>query len=721
MSTRITNCGLVYLRRSGKRQETSLDTQLGWATRAADQTGVDLDASPADLKHMRDNFLHSYKSIRLDDGITGSDPTRPGFKALIHDSVSDRSISHIFAFRRDRLFRPEEPVEALQTEKQLSRAGVTIVFSTEIVPPRQRGKRDLAKDIGVLLEYNEAGAFCEQLAERMILTHKSLAAKGFSTGGNPPYGHVRALFSPDGELVEILAQGRTVRQDGFHVRWIPGMDDENRAKIKAWIYILEEYEAGRGAKRIAYQLNSLGIPSPGAGTLRTDSGAKHRVSGKWSTSTVLDLIKNSAIAGAKTYGVRSEGKHRRLDEDGWRYLNDKDRDTNDSPKVIRNPEHLVVRAASGAGQSFDPQRLDQIQAKLAERGRSQRGIPRAKDPAKYPLSGRVIDLSNGCGDLMYGVTQSGRPLYKCGRYMRTSGAECDNNAVDAEALLRHILGSLLNSVPLLFSRAELEAELLKLAKSHRSTRESDTPSEQARIDSRLAALNEEAALICRNLARAKDAEIYAEIEAERTKIKAEILRLQESRQRLTSGLNSAQGESQNTVEHEVRKALSKLEDIQRIASSPEARLEIRAMLQELGCRVGLSFFEATKGKKRLVRKLAGGIIVFDDGDLPVKLHGKDRLSDDGENPSGPALPTCRSTADLPHKCGSPGANNDIRITKGTSVPSTIDVFSSQCHQEEVSFTKVNRADWIRTSDLLTPSCSTIVGLFSGSGKNIFIS
>jgi hypothetical protein len=29
-------------------------------------------------------------------------------------------------------------------------------------------------------------------------------------------------------------------------------------------------------------------------------------------------------------------------------------------------------------------------------------------------------------------------------------------------------------------------------------------------------------------------------------------------------------------------------------------------------------------------------------------------------------------------------------------------FSRKCHQEKISFTKVSRADWIRTSDLLTP-------------------
>ena len=145
--------------------------------------------------------------------------------------------------------------------------------------------------------------------------------------------------------------------------------------------------------------------------------------------------------------------------------------------------------------------------------------------------------------------------------------------------------------------------MFELAKSQLSTQEPASPTEQARIDSRLAVLTEESALICRNLARRKDEETYAEIEAERTKIKDEILQLQVSRQRLTCGLNSVEGESQTKVEHEVEKALSKLEDIQRIASSPEARLEIREMLQELGCRVGLSFIETIKGKKRPIRKL----------------------------------------------------------------------------------------------------------------------
>ena len=143
--TRITNRGLIYLRRSGKRQETSLYTQLEWATREAAMLEVTIDATASDLEYMRAHSLHSYKSIRLDDGITGSDPTRPGFMALIRDARSDPSISHVLIYRRDRFSRPEDAIEAVQTEKQLWSAGVTVVFSNKTIQPGQRGKRDAGK------------------------------------------------------------------------------------------------------------------------------------------------------------------------------------------------------------------------------------------------------------------------------------------------------------------------------------------------------------------------------------------------------------------------------------------------------------------------------------------------------------------------------------------------------------------------------------------------
>jgi hypothetical protein len=309
--------------------------------------------------------------------------------------------------------------------------------------------------------------------------------------------------------------------------------------------------------------------------------------------------------------------------------------------------------------------------------------------------------------------------------MRTSGAECDNNAVDAEAILSHVLGTLLDFTRQLFSRSEIETELLTIANSQISTKESVPANERARIDSKLTSLENDLVLIGGNLARAKDQEAYDTIEAERVKVKAEISDLVDRRQRLI-GSAVSNANSGTSPQQEVEKALAQLKNLQRIASSPDGRTEIRAMLDDLGCRVGLGFVGAIKGKKRPVRKLAGGIIVFGDGELPVKLHGKERI-DDGAGGQGDCASGhdsgyddraggCDEVADdrashSPTSCSCPGERArsckqviaDTNTKEGGSLPSATDVFSTKCHQEEVSFTKVSRADWIRTSDLLTPS------------------
>ena len=67
------NQALVYVRRSTDKQEISLPAQIEWANRTAQQHGVALDATVADLEHMQAHKLHSFKAIRLEDGVTGAD------------------------------------------------------------------------------------------------------------------------------------------------------------------------------------------------------------------------------------------------------------------------------------------------------------------------------------------------------------------------------------------------------------------------------------------------------------------------------------------------------------------------------------------------------------------------------------------------------------------------------------------------------------------------
>src|SRR3954464_4076500 len=147
------NRGLVYLRRSTDKQEISLPSQLDWALVNAVQHGVPLDADAADVPYMQVRHLHSHKALRLDDGISGSDLNRPGFLAVIQDALADRTVSHLFIYKRDRFARPSDAIPMVQVEKRLLETGITLVFSEGVSLPYPAGQQDIARDIGLLFGY----------------------------------------------------------------------------------------------------------------------------------------------------------------------------------------------------------------------------------------------------------------------------------------------------------------------------------------------------------------------------------------------------------------------------------------------------------------------------------------------------------------------------------------------------------------------------------------
>src|SRR5262245_57547069 len=214
--TRKKNRGLVYLRRSTDKQEISLTKQLEWVIAAAKQHGVILDAAVSDLAHIRERRLHAYKDIRVDDGITGSDLTRPGFLALNRDALADTSVSHVFFFKRDRFARPDDAMQAAQIEKQLLLAGVTVVHSDGLTLPLRRGEQNILRDMELLLAYYQGGEELRKHAERVLGAQQELAQGGFRVGGNAPYGFVRVLVDAAGNVLEELPPGRKVRQSGCH-------------------------------------------------------------------------------------------------------------------------------------------------------------------------------------------------------------------------------------------------------------------------------------------------------------------------------------------------------------------------------------------------------------------------------------------------------------------------------------------------------------------------
>ncbi len=598
MPARNKNRGKALLRRSTNRQEKSLEEQLSWAIHQAAAMDVPLDASMADLQHMTAHKLHHYKDLYVDDAITGSDLNRRGLVAVQRDALADKKTSHLFIYLPDRFARPEEPLEAALMEIKLRKAGLTIVFSNRTALPRQKGVNYFADNVQLLYQYTEAGEFLNHLAQRVIEGHIKAAEAGCRTGGRAPYGHARVLVDAHDSIVQELADGMRIRMPGHHIKIMP----KDETKIHVWVMILDLYYNGKmGAKAIAGRLNELAIPSPDAGRFRGDrKGYRHKVSGKWNARTVISLIRNRTIIGLNRYGVQSQGKFRRLGKIGPRLLEDQDVREDGQPKVVANPESLVITQPTGFGPAADVKLFDACQDLLEKRGRSQRGISRRKDPARYPLALHVWDMTNGCGHPMYARTSGSRPLYVCGRYMKTDGAECDHNAVDGEAALAFILSVFQQRIEQFGGREALRNRLMRMAAApHVETSDTLAQKELHRVQQQLVEAEEELKVIGRNMARARNNEAYKLMEAEFAAQQARVDRLRQERDHARPA--AADRPQDVDPEAQVELALSLYDELEKIVNDPAARAAIPGLLDRINLRLWLNFAEGQNALRRPFR------------------------------------------------------------------------------------------------------------------------
>jgi hypothetical protein len=270
--------------------------------------------------------------------------TVPAFDALAAAvvpavEVSDPSVSHLFVSRRDRLGRPDNPLDSMLLEYQLRSAGLSIVLMGGMVlPPIQPGERiDLADLLTCLIDYNESGKFRRDLAEKLIHAKIRLAEAGYSIGGEPPYGFRRWLVAGDGTRKRQLEENERVKLPGHHVVWLPTAE----AELGVVRRILDMIETTPAA-RIAKTLNREGVPSPKAGRVRKRDGVEYLTSGQWTQNTVRNIAIHPLLIAVCEYGKRSEGDQLRFTKSGPRPLGAGDYRPDGQPKTVANPDDQVI-------------------------------------------------------------------------------------------------------------------------------------------------------------------------------------------------------------------------------------------------------------------------------------------------------------------------------------------------------------------------------------------
>ena len=599
---------LFYTRDSGGKHETTPGEYVRTALDRATKEGLTFGGTPELIEGMIRNGASNCGDLYLDYDVKGNLLSRPGLDALLQRVAADPTISHVWIPRRDRLARPDHPLDGAQLELKIRMLGVTLIFLDRVCEPLNPGMRDQIGDLIVsLIDYDQAGKDRRTLAEKILFAQLSLAKGGFSTGGRPPYGFRRWLVKVDGLRVRQLIDGERVRMADHHVVWLPVDDDH--PDMRTIRRILEQLET-MPATRLAAQLTAEGVPSPDAGRMRKDNGVRHEVSGAWHATTIVNIATNPLLRAVVAYGRRSMGDQLRFEANGPRGLSAGDYRNDGKPKVTRNDETSMLTAEAKFNPLVDEERHQQLLETLKRRGGTQRGKARSRDPNRNPLGGRVIDMD--CTWPMYRVPKAGGFRYTCGAYMQSHGAICKHNQVDGIALTTVTLDVLRQKLLAPSAIEKLRARLQQLATQERGSNSSAL--EIAAKEGELRGVQQDQAKAERNLALADSPEQY--------KVVAKVFEQMGARQRQLQAelqdLKQTASRSGDVVD-EVNAALAAFDRLPELVNNADDFTAVTAAINVVNARVFLAF-KPVQLAKRTVNRVRCGKITFGNETPPVEVY-----------------------------------------------------------------------------------------------------
>ena len=660
MAERQPGRAVFYTRDSGGEHENTPGEYVRWASRAAETHKVRFAGTPGQIERMIRDGVAVDGDVFQDYGVKGNRLCRPGLDAMVRAVKADPGVSHVLIPRRDRLARPDDPLDGVGIENALRRLGVTVVFMDKVLGPLGRGRQDIGDAICGLVDYDKAGRERRDLAQKMLFAQLKLARLGFSTGGRPPYGFRRWLVSEAGVKVRLLADGEVVRMAGHHVVWLPSDDEHEWAVITRILELLPSTPASR----IAATLTAEGVPSPDHGRVRTDNGVTHPTSGVWHQVTVVGVGRNPLLRAVVEYGRRSMGDQLRFDPTHPRELTAADLRADDQPKVVTNPPAVRVAAPARFDPPAPPELVDAAVAALDRRAGTQRGKPRSADPAGNPLGCRAFD--SACGWPLYRQPYNGSYRYCCGLYQQSHGSACGHHHVDGPTAVRVVLACLRQRALSPAMRDKVRAKLEGMARREAASGPSD----------RAAGLRRELEDVRRRGERAGENLAMADGADQRRAIARVFDKLKEQERDLERQLATATPAATFDPAAEVAAAMAALDDIETAADRSADPAAVKGLFDRVNARLFLRFAPTAWGK-RTVNKVSGGVVTFGSAPPPVALY---------EGPTGR-----RAVKSRPKEQGS-GVGQS-----GSAEP------DSESPSREDSLGNVSRADRIRTCDLLVPN------------------
>jgi hypothetical protein len=170
---------LFYTRDSGGKHEMTPSEYVGWAQRRAEELGVEFNGTSEAIEAMIRDGRSVSGDLFLDFGVQGNILSRTGLDALIKTAVDDLNVSHVMIPRRNRLARPNDPLDGIKLENALRAHGVSLVFMDRLCPPLPRGKRPEITDlISAAIDYDRSAEDRRELAQKVLVCSTSARKTG---------------------------------------------------------------------------------------------------------------------------------------------------------------------------------------------------------------------------------------------------------------------------------------------------------------------------------------------------------------------------------------------------------------------------------------------------------------------------------------------------------------------------------------------------------------
>jgi DNA invertase Pin-like site-specific DNA recombinase len=235
---------------------------------------------------------HGIEIVRsyVDEGKSGlSLDGRAGLRSLLDDiQRGDSGFSLLLVFDVSRWGRFQDTDESAYYEFLCRKHGVQVVYCAEGFDNDKSAYSAVVKSLKRIM----AAEFSRELSNKVYLSQRQWASRGFFVGGQPGYGRRRLLIDEHGVVKGPMGPGdrKGFRTDRTII--VPGPPEEVAVVREIFRLFLDEdlsYDA------IAERLNK-------AGNVRTDGR-------RWRAPNVFKILSSDTYAGANVYARRSNKLH----------------------------------------------------------------------------------------------------------------------------------------------------------------------------------------------------------------------------------------------------------------------------------------------------------------------------------------------------------------------------------------------------------------------------